>query len=113
MNNHNKPAVILAGGIAALFAVSFVVRFVALSQFGMPGGWTLLFCLPAGGIGLLFLLLRIGLLNNVTQSFGAMTPARPAPTRAQRLQEIDQLHASGAMTEGEYTAERARIISSI
>ena len=66
-----------------------------------------------GGVGLLVVLLRIGLLNNVSHSFGATTPARPAPTKSQRLQEIDNLHATGAMSEGEYTAERARIISSI
>jgi hypothetical protein len=113
MNNNNKPIVILAGAIAALFAVSFLVRFVALSQLGVPGGWMLLFCLPAGGIGLLVVLLRIGLLKSVSHSFGATTPAWPAPTKSQRLQEIDNLHATGAMSEGEYTAERARIISSI
>jgi hypothetical protein len=113
MNNNNKPIVILAGAIAALFAVSFVVRFVALSQLGLPGGWMLLFCLPAGGVGLLVVLLRIGLHNGVSHSFGATTPTWPAPTKSQRLQEIDDLHATAAMSEGEYTAERARIISSL
>ena len=34
---NNKPAVILAGAIAALFVISVVIRFVALSELGMPG----------------------------------------------------------------------------
>ena len=49
---NNKPALILAGAIAALFVITFVIRFVALSELGMPGGWMLYFGLPVGGIGL-------------------------------------------------------------
>ena len=60
---NNKPVLILAGAIAALFVISLVIRFVALSELGLPGGWTLYFGLPVGGIGLLILLLRLGLLN--------------------------------------------------
>ncbi|MDT5207034.1 MAG: hypothetical protein QOD34_3670, partial [Mycobacterium sp.] len=41
MNTNNKPFVLLAAAIAALFAISFVVRFVALSEMGLPGGWML------------------------------------------------------------------------
>ena len=52
---NNKPVVVLAGAIAALFVISFVIRFVALSELGLPGGWTLFFGLPVGGIGLLIL----------------------------------------------------------
>jgi hypothetical protein len=111
--NNNKPIVIVAGAIAALFAVSFVVRLVALRELGMPGGWMLLFCLPAGGIGLLIVLLRIGLLNGFSSNVNAFAFAPQALTKAQRLQEIDNLRASGALSEGEFTAERARIISSI
>ena len=119
MNNNNKPFVLLAGAIAALFAISFVVRFVVLSEMGLPGGWMLLFCLPAGGIGLLVVLMRLGMLNSVSQNFSAFTsapyaPSAPsAPTKSQRLQEIEHLRASGALSEDEYTAERSRIISSI
>jgi hypothetical protein len=121
MNSNNKPFVILAAAIAALFAISFVVRFVVLSDLGVSTGWMLMFCLPAGGIGLLIVLLRIGLLNSGSQSFGATTPARPArwtpePTVApttKRLQDIENLRASGAISDDEYTAERARIIASL
>jgi hypothetical protein len=119
MNNNNKPVILLAGAIAALFAISFAVRFVAFSEMGLPGGWMLFLCLPAGGIGLLVVLLRLGMLNSVSQNFSAFTsaPAAPsapsAPTKSQRLQEIENLRASGALSEDEYTAQRGRIISSI
>ena len=123
---NNKPVVILAGALAALFVISLVIRFVALSELGMPGGWTLYFALPVGGIGLLMLLLRLGLLNfgqgptatiRPLQHGGVVhAPWTPAPTAApttQRLQEIENLRASGAISDDEYTAERARIIASL
>jgi len=123
---NNKPVVILAGAIAALFVISLVIRFVALSELGMPGGWTLYFGLPVGGIGLLILLLRLGLLNfgqgptatiRPLQQGGVVhAPWMPAPTVApttKRLQEIENLRASGAISDDEYTAERARIIASL
>jgi hypothetical protein len=112
-NNSNKPVILLAAAIAALFAISFVVRFVALSEMGLPGGWMLFLCLPAGGIGLMAVLLRLGMLNSLSQNFSAFTSAPTAPTKSQRLQEIENLRASGAMSEDEYTTERGRIISSI
>ena len=124
---NNKPVLILAGAVAALFVISLVIRFVALSELGLPGGWTLYFGLPVGGIGLLILLLRLGLLNFGQQpsatmrafqhhGVGARAPWTPAPTAApttQRLQEIENLRASGAISDDEYTAERARIIASL
>jgi hypothetical protein len=111
-NNH-KPFILLAAAVAALFAISFVVRFVALSEMGLPGGWMLFLFLPAGGIGLLVVLLRLGVLNSVSNNFSAFNSAPPAPSKAQRLQEIEHLRVSGALSEDEYTAERGRIISSI
>ncbi len=123
---NNKPALILAGAIAALFVITFVIRFVALSELGLPGGWTLYFGLPVGGIGLLVLLLRLGLLNFGQEPSATMrafqhdavmhAPVTPAPTVApttQRLQEIENLRASGVLSEDQYTAERARIIASL
>jgi hypothetical protein len=123
---NNKPVVILAGAIAALFVISFVVRFLALSQLGLPGGWTLYFGLPVGGIGLLIVLLRLGLLNFGQDSIATMrpfqqdavmhAPVKLPPTKApttQRLQEIENLRASGAISDDEFTAERARIIASL
>jgi 4-amino-4-deoxy-L-arabinose transferase-like glycosyltransferase len=113
VNNNNKPFIILAGIIGAVFVTSFVIRFVVLSQMGLPGSWMLMFLLPAGGIGLLVVLFRLGLLHSMTQSFSAFGSAPSVPSKSQRLQEIENLRASGAMSEDEYTAERARIISSI
>lgn len=123
---NNKPALILAGAIAALFVITFVIRFVALSELGLPGGWTLYFGLPVGGIGLLILLLRLGLLNFGQEPSATMrafqhdavmhAPVTPAPTVApttQRLQEIETLRASGLLSDDQYTAERARIIASL
>jgi hypothetical protein len=123
---NNKLALILAGAIAALFVISLVIRFIALSELGLPGGWTLYFGLPVGGIGLLILLLRLGLLNFGHDSSATMRPFQqdavihppwtPRPTAApttQRLQEIENLRASGAISNDEYTAERARIIASL
>ena len=123
---NNKPVLILAGAIAALFVISLVVRFVALSELGLPGGWTLYFGLPVGGIGLLILLLRLGLLNfghepsatmRAFQHDAAMharwTPAPTVAPTTQRLQEIENLRASGAISDDEYAAERARIIASL
>jgi hypothetical protein len=122
----NKPLLIVAGAVAALFVISFVVRFIALSELGLPGGWMLMFGLPAGGIGLLVLLLRLGLLNFGQSPSATMRPLQqngfqpsrwtPAPTAAptsQRLQQIEDLRASGALSDAEYTAERARIIASL
>ena len=113
MNNNNKPFILLAAAIAALFAISFVVRFVALSEMGLPGGWMLFLFLPAGGIGLLVVLLRLGMLNSLSRNFSALSSAPSAPTKSQRLREIENLRASGALSGDEYTAERGRIISSI
>jgi hypothetical protein len=123
---NNKPVLILAGAIAAIFVISLVIRFVALSELGLPGAWTLYFGLPVGGIGLLILLLRLGLLNFGQEPSATMrafqhdavtnAPAKPAPTVApttQRLQDIENLRASGAISDDEYTAERARIIASL
>jgi hypothetical protein len=113
MNNNNKPFILVAAAIAALFAISFVVRFVALSEMDLPGGWMLFLCLPAGGIGLLVVLLRLGMLSSSSHNVSGFTSAPSAPTKAQRLQEIENLRASGALSDDEYTAERGRIISSI
>jgi hypothetical protein len=120
---NNKPVIILAGAIAALFVISFVVRFVALSELGLPGGWMLMFGLPAGGIGLVVVLLRLGMRNGVSstmrqwpQNGVTHVPANfppPAAPTSQRLQEIENLRTSGAISDDEYTAKRARIIASL
>lgn len=108
--NHNSKIVL--GAIAALFAVSFLVRFVILSQAGVSGMWIFYLGLPFGGVvTVLLLLLRLGLLN-----FGE----RPTATvehwqhnAAVRLQELVDMRASGTISDTEYAARRTRIISGI
>lgn len=61
MNNQTK---VVLGAIGALFAISFVLRFVVLSQAGVSGMWIFYLGLPIGGtVAVLLLLLRLGLLN--------------------------------------------------
>ena len=59
---NNKPAVLVLGVIGALLALSLILRFVILSEFGV--GSMFYFGLPIGGfIALALLLMRLGLLN--------------------------------------------------
>jgi hypothetical protein len=37
----------------------------------------------------------------------------PEPSTSQRLQELETLRATGAVTEEEYTAKRAQILSDL
>jgi hypothetical protein len=117
---NNKVVAIALGAVAALFALSFLVRFVVLSQYGVSGGW-MYFGLPIGGIGLVVLLLRLGLLNFGEKSGGTIQPwhfnsgvqTPPATPAPQRLQELEYMRASGAISDAEYTAKRQQVISSI
>jgi hypothetical protein len=72
--NNNKVIAIVVGAVAALLALSFVVRFVLLSQYGFSGGW-IFFALPFGGIGVLVLLLRLGVNGAVGRSSGTGLPS--------------------------------------
>jgi hypothetical protein len=90
--------------------------------------WIFYLGLPIGGIvAVLLFLLRLGLLNfgespsATVQHWQPNTTAqvpqpatRPfaAPT-SQRLQELEDLRTSGAVSDTEYAAKRARIISGI
>jgi hypothetical protein len=125
MNNRTK---VVIGAIVALFAISLVFRFVVLSQVGVAGGWIFYLGLPIGGIvALILLLLRLGLLNfgdgpsaavqhwQHNTAVQAPPPASPPPTvpASQRLDELETLRTSGAISATEYAAKRARIISGI
>jgi hypothetical protein len=124
-NNNNKVIALVLGAIFALFALSLLLRFVVLSQAGVPVGWVFL-GLPFAGIGLLLMLLRLGLLGAWASQFGWWGPQHnsgvqasplayspPAASVSQRLQQLDTLRASGAMSDTEYTAMRQRIISNM
>jgi hypothetical protein len=123
MNNRTK---VILGAIVALFAISLVFRFVVLSQVGVAGGWIFYLGLPIGGIiALLVLLLRLGLLNfgespsatvqhwQHNTAGQAPAPASPPPAASQRLDELETLRTNRIISETEYAAERARIISGI
>jgi hypothetical protein len=144
--NNNKVVALVVGGLVALFALSLVLRFVLLSQAGVPGLFYL--GLQIGGIGVvILLLLRLGVLNfgqrpggtiqHWPQHSGVQAPPLgsppplayqpplgsppppppayqpPAPSVTQRLQELETLRASGAISETEYTAKRQQIISDL
>jgi hypothetical protein len=97
-----------------------------LSEYGMSGSW-MYFGLPFGGIGIVVLLLRLGLLNFGGGSAptpqpwhynsGVQTPLsaapRPVTSVSQRLQELDGMRSAGAISESEYTVKREQIISAI
>ena len=44
---------------------------------------------------------------------GSFMPAPPEPSTAQRLQELETLRATGAISEAEYTAKRQQIIAEL
>jgi hypothetical protein len=122
-NDNNKIIAIVVGAVAALFFIGFVVRFIVLSQYGYAGPW-IWFAIPAGGIGLVVLVLRLGLLANLFggQNSGGSAfhwnngvqapPAAPAPA-SQRLQQLDQMRASGAISDSEYSVQRQQIIATM
>jgi hypothetical protein len=119
MRNNNKVTAIVLGAVAALLALSFVMRFVLLSQYGLSGGW-IFFALPFGGIGVLVLVLRLGLLNFGDKSRGTVQSFQPwqhnigaPPAVSQRLQELEGMRANGAISAAEYTAKRQQIISTL
>jgi hypothetical protein len=130
MNTNNKAIAIVLGAVAALFAVSLLVRFIVLSQYGFAGPW-IWFALPAGGIGLVVLLLRLGLLNFGQNSGGTVqawqhnigaqappvappyAPPPPAAPASQRLQQLDSMRSNGAISESEYNSQREQIISTL
>jgi hypothetical protein len=119
---NNKVVAIVLGAVAGLFALGLLLRVVLLSQYGVSGGWMYVGLLPMGGIGLVVLLLRLGLLNFGERSGGTLQPwhynsgVQTPPTVApapHRLQELESMRATGAISDAEYTAKRQQIISSI
>src|SRR5262249_5737255 len=103
MNNRTK---VIVGAIVALFALSFVIRFVLLSQAGFAGYWIFYLGLPIGGlVSLLFVLLRLGMLNfgegpsatvrHWQQNTAAQALASPPAVASQRLDELEALRANG------------------
>ena len=118
-----KVAVLLSGALVVLLLLA---RYFALSPAGMPMGWMLYLGLPITAAGLLFALRLI----NLSARWGAEdgkrrkrgkrdleSPTLPMPLSpvkawaAERLKELEVMHAKGAISDSEYTARRLLIIS--
>ena len=123
--NNTKVVAITVGAVVALFALTMVGRFVMLSEYGVSGSW-MYFGLPFGGIGMVVLLLRLGLLNFGERSSRPIQPwqsngglhippaaAAPVASVSQRLHELDGMRSAGAISEAEYNSKREQIISAI
>lgn len=121
--NNNKVVTIVVGAVAGLLVLSMLTRFFLLSMYGVSGSW-MYFGLPLGGIGIVVLLLRLGLLNFADRSGGTAhtwypggqvhtppAPMMPNASIAQRLQELDGMHAGGVISDTEYTAKRQQLIT--
>jgi hypothetical protein len=112
-----KTAVLLSG---ALIALLLLARYVALSRAGLPLGWMLYLGLPITAGGVLFALRLI----NLGAGWGARDTRQPAPPIAhsypeppvpvsERFRELEALRAAGAISDSEYSAKRARLISEL
>jgi hypothetical protein len=116
-----KAAVLLSGALVALLQLS---RYFALSRAGLPLGWLLYLGLPITAAGVLFALRLINLgagwstkAEKIRHDGAAV--ARPlalppsGPSLSERLKELLALHASGAISDREYSAQRLHIISNM
>ena len=111
-----KVVVLMSG---ALVAVLLLLRYFALSRAGVPLGWMLYLGLPITAAGVLFALrlINLGAGWGAKAKRGPEVPASPiwlSPPKAwaaERLKELEALHAKGAISDSEYTARRLHIIS--
>ncbi|OBH93597.1 SHOCT domain-containing protein [Mycobacterium scrofulaceum] len=117
----SKAVVLLAGGLLALVLLT---RYFALSRAGVPLGWMLYLGLPITGAGVLFALRLIDLGSGWTAKGGSMPHTggihahpvpltRPEPPLYDRLKQLEDLHARGAITDTEYSAQRLQIIANM
>lgn len=110
----SKVVVLLAGGMLALVLLT---RYFALSRAGVPLGWMLYLGLPITGAGVLFALRLIDLSAGWTTKGGTLQQhdgirAHPATlSLSERLEQLEDLHTSGAISETEYSARRLQIIA--
>lgn len=110
-----KAAVLLSGALIALLLVS---RYFALSRAGVPLGWMLYLGLPITAGGVLFALRLVNLgsgwgVRDTRQPAHPTAPSYPDPPVPvpERFRELEALRAAGAISESEYTAKLARILS--
>jgi hypothetical protein len=112
-----KAVVVVTGGMIALLLLA---RYVALSRAGLPLGWMLYLGLPITASGVLFALRLINLgagwsprTDRPWNGIGAPARSLTGPSVAQRLQELEDLHARGAISDTEYSARRHDFISAL
>jgi len=125
MNNRTK---VVLGATVGLVAIWLILRVVMLSAAGVSGAWIFYLGLPIGGIvALLLLLMRLGLLNLGERSSATVehwqgntavrgpqsASATSEAPKWQRLQELEALRSTGAISDAEYAETRERLISSI
>jgi Short C-terminal domain len=114
----SKVVVLATGGLVALMLLS---RYFVLRRSGMPLAWMLYLGLPITAAGVLFALALINLGSGWTTKVqvpkcsgtlqAPLLDAAVGPSLSQRLKELGELHARGAITDTEYSARRLRIIS--
>jgi len=108
-----KVIALLGGLMIALLLLS---RYVALSRAGLPLGWMLYLGLPitAAGVVCAWRLINLGAGWGV-QIEDAPRAAHPpsGPSLSERLKELDELHARGAISDTEYSARRLHIIAAM
>ncbi|WP_374021396.1 SHOCT domain-containing protein [Mycobacterium sp. HNNTM2301] len=115
----SKVIVLLAGGMLALVLLT---RYFALSRAGVSLGWMLYLGLPITGAGVLFALRLIDMGAGWTTRRGTAPRTggirarpgalpRPEPPLFDRLKQLEDLHARGAITDTEYSAQRLQIIA--
>ncbi len=110
-----KVAVLSAGLMLALLLLS---RYVALSRAGLPLGWMLYLGLPITAAGVLFALRLINLsagwgaeTEDLNRAVRPLPPSGPSPS--ERLKELDELHARGAISDTDYSVQRLHIIAGL
>lgn len=104
----SKVIVLLAGVMVSLFLVA---RYFALSRDGVPLGWMLYLGLPVTGAGVLFALRLVDLGTGWSAGPDTMAHKEVPGDSSQCLEQLESLHARGAISESEYLARRLRIIA--
>ncbi|OBI90735.1 SHOCT domain-containing protein [Mycobacterium sp. 1245805.9] len=108
-----KTAVPLSG---ALIALLLLARYFALSRAGLPLGRMLYLGLPITAGGVLFALRLINLgsgwgVRDTRQPPRPLSYPQPPVPVSERFRELEALRAAGAISDAEYNAKRAHIIS--
>ena len=103
-----KVVILLSGALVALL---LLLRYFALSRAGIPLGWMLYLGLPITAAGVLFALRLINLGAGWSTRVEDIKPS--GPSLSERLKQLEALHASGGISDADYSAERLHIISNL